>query len=331
MLDTTKWRQDLPNDNLDFARDWKWTRKYGITEFYKDFPIKDNPFCSLKITAASRFRKVTIEPEVSLPKLIYGNNIEMLTLSDMQMAFDAVADLVFANTGIDFDPFTADLSKVAIGQNWKMVSDSHVHSQIAAARCSDYSRRMRGEIWQDDIASVYIRNKGKRVSDVLRLYSKFDETAKLVKNGLANHAHLEQAQCVLRLERELHSSVLKLKGITAQKLFNPQIAEKLLIESMENFGLNKEQAGRDERVTKLRDYCTDTDGNLKSTTYRNLRSTLASVDDIGTADKIALMRHCEMSEPTFYEHRRNLKAAGVWLSRANRETLPPLPAPKFPA
>src|ERR1035437_2538804 len=326
MFDTVKWSHDLSNHRMDFAARWEWTNTSTTQERYKQ--IHPTSFSTLKLTAARRFGVRTLEIETSLPKLIYGNNVQMLGWSDLNMATDAVSDLVRDETGVDFNPLDAELSRLDVGHNWRLESQEEVVARVRITKNSEYTRRKRVEIEQDGIPSVCFRNRGKRRNDSTRLYSKLHEKQKLYKNALATAAVVEDARCVLRLERELHRSALKAMKLTRLSLITPTRVEEILIEAMTAIGLDREQVGGDERFITLREYLTDSAAHFNGRRYRSLRGTLAVLDELGTLAKAEALMF--MSRPTFYKDRKDLQCAGVWGVGEKSYMLAPLTPPRFP-
>src|SRR3982751_5679844 len=98
MFDTVKSFQPISHDDFRRLGEWSFTKKEGYFARYRD--IAANPFCTVKISAVNRFGNIALNVEASYPKLVYGNNVEMLKASDLPMAFDAVSDLVSEVTGI---------------------------------------------------------------------------------------------------------------------------------------------------------------------------------------------------------------------------------------
>lgn len=291
-------------------------------------------FCGLKISVENIYGDEYLFAEVSLPKLLFDNNVQMLAHADVPTALDRISNLVSVYAETDFDAANADLSQIDVSYNWNL-TELETYARINAVKLADYPRKMRRDIEQDDIASVYFTSAGKKKYEKIKLYSKSAETAKLVrqKPPMANDEHYKNSIGVLRLEHSLFNEKLKrlaqkefsYSDIKAKTLLNPSFAEQIIKKDMEILSLNKTVYGFDERIERLREYCTDK-GYFKKSKFKRLFATLCLSDEFG-ADNLVKLDY--LARSTFYRERKELNAADVWMSKANRQNLPPLSAPAF--
>jgi hypothetical protein len=281
--------------------------------------VEVNDFCVLKLSWYEVFNKGYLTAEVSLPKLLYGNNVEMITPADIPVALENLSNLVTYHTKIYFNAARATATRLDVCFNWK-TSPSDVCARLESLKTAHVPRKMCRTIESNGI-SIYFRNHGKKKSEVIVLYSKHAETANLKPK--VHDDVLRSSIGVIRLEHRYVGDMIMRKFGTdrAGELLCAAVAEKVINSDLKTLTLDKEIQTGDARLEILRKYCGD-DGGL----FRRLVPFLILCDTFG-ANNLVSLEFCGKS--TFYELRKHLKSAGALLDTKTKRTLEPLSAPNF--
>jgi hypothetical protein len=253
---------------------------------------------------------------VSLPKLIYGNNVQMLTEADIPRALDKITVCASDVVGVEFEAWTANVGRLDVPHNWR-VGETETHYYLTALRNNAvYPRLTTKRIIKD--TTVDWSNSSEKVI----AYSKHVETADLAKQGRATDADVRESVGILRVEhRFLNSSAcrrlakdwMKLPDRRAEHLLSASVAETVMQETIDKLGLSNPVESSDSRIELLREYY-----GLGSTFFR-LRGFVETCDDLGEA----LVKQ-RLGDETFRRNRKAVQAAKAWVTNPSRRTLPPL-------
>lgn len=324
MFDTVSLRLSKSRPLAYTLRERGFTKPYNSAgaNYFRNIPVNDA--CMLKLNWYRTLHADYLSAEVSLPKLVFGNNVEMLSSADVPKALELVSNLVSYYSGADFDATKADVIRLDVCNNWKS-QEVDVYARLEALKSAHYPKMTRRPVE----ASVYFRNKGKKKSQEVVCYAKHAHIHELVRKGEATDEHLKASIGVFRLEHRyfddavtrLASDRLLLADRSAASLLKAWVAEEVIKTDMQILGLDKEISNGDARLERLREYCNGDRAKLV-----RLSGILTLADKYGADNLVSLdlVRHT-----SFYEYRKELKAAGVWLTAPAERTLAPLSEPDF--
>lgn len=267
-----------------------------------------------RLTWSSHPKGDWLTAEVSVPKLLFDNNIVQLGDADISRGLYAIAGFVKNMTGVMFDARAALVGRVDYCHNFPVGEANKVSYLSAAARAS-IPRLTRHHIGD---TSLLFQNKSQKV----RLYSKHDEVANRANKGRATDDELRASVGLLRLEvshftsdacRRL-SDRYDLPDRYADLLLNSSIAKMEIERGLSMLGLDEVTETVDARLDVLREVYGDTPHT------RRLAGFLGFLDRYGEG----FWQHGfgAYSRSTYFEYCRDLKKANVWL-RSDRR-LPPL-------
>jgi hypothetical protein len=278
-----------------------------------------NGLCVLTLSWYKVFNDAYLSAEISLPKSLYGNNVEMITPADIPVALENLSNLVTRHTKIYFNAARARVTRLDVCWNWR-TSPSDVCARLQSLQTAHVPRKM-CRIIESNGATIYFQNRGKKRSEVISLYSKHAETANLKRK--VHDDVLRSSVGVIRLEHRYFGDMIRRKFGTdiAGELLCAAVAEKVINSDLKTLTLDKEIQTGDTRFETLRKYCGD-DGGL----FRRLAPFLILCDMYG-ANNLVSLGFCGKS--TFYELRKHLKSAGALLETKTKHTLEPLSAPNF--
>jgi hypothetical protein len=259
-----------------------------------------------------------ISAEASLPKFIFGDNVQMLaTGADLNRALGAVEEFASEHFGVAFNAHTANVGRIDFCYNFS-VGEERIFSYLQAAAEAEpafLKRRIIGKI-----ETVEFFNKSRKIY----CYDKSRETANLLKKGKATQETLERARGILRLEarfnttgavKQLALTQFGLPDYTAQTLLDFDIAEKVLTNAIESFCLHEPIVNIDSRIDKLREFYG------YGPRLQRLAGFLRLCDAYGYQKVLAL----GIIKPSaYYKQRNEVRAAGALVFSAYCSTLPPL-------
>ena len=255
-----------------------------------------------------------ITAETSMPKMLYGNNVQLVDDADVHRGLDVISQFVYEEAGTLFDAHTALVSRVDYCGNF-LVGEENVIAYLVAAAGASPPRLTRYQIGD---TTVTFKNK----SQVIRLYDKHCEVANLVRDGTAGNDELLAALGILRLEvSHLHSGACKrlakrlaLPDRRASHLLVGSVAFEELARNLAALGLDRLMEPVDMRLDILRE------------TYGDNPHCRRLAGFLGFLDRYSenFWRQCigGYSRSLYYSHARDLKKAGVWLKTEHQ--LPPL-------
>jgi len=197
--------------------------------------------------------KYYLSIEASLPKILFGHNIAVLTQAEIIQSLLMLSGFATANFGVDFDSFSASVGRVDFCVNFNVGPD-RIYAYLRAAmeaRPARLKRRVIGKIetveFFNEQRKIYLYDKSRQSQALLRRH-KISAEAAAASGGL------------LRLEARFSNPVivdrmlvqrLGLCDRTAGTLLNSAIAVKVLGEALTQFGLDKSVITFDRRIEKL--------------------------------------------------------------------------------
>lgn len=273
----------------------------------------------------ARDEKHYLTVTVSLPKMMYGDNVRTMYFEDIEIALEQISTFASHRTGLEFDAKTASVSRVDFASNFQ-VGEENVFHYLRAVERASLPRMERSII--GNARDTILFSHG---SEQIELYSKHAETAKLAREGKASDDTLRASIGLLRLERRfLRTNAVKrlasrlgLSDRSSETILQESIAEKVLIETMKNLGLSQNVESKDSRFNILREYC-----GSNATLYKNLVYFVALADAYGEAK---LLEQGFMPRSSFYKNRNHIKKAGVLITTPARKSLPPLRLVRTPS
>ncbi len=327
MIDTVIGKRDVPIREIKWFKNWnstvnRDTRGTTYRRYYKRFPVGD--FSTLGIFAETRFGKASVGFEASLPKMLFDNNVRVLTTDEVSQAAEYVSNLVQHYTGFDFDALNVRTSRADLVCSWNLTEDE-VNRRLDVTKLVRYGGKHTRVIDKEKgVSSVY---HGRKSYYENYLYSKHAETMLRVKQGTANDEHLRASIGNLRLEDCRYTAKLRQdaerfgfgKYMTLANLLQAGIVKQLLMEDMKNLQLDRPIAGRDEREHKLEMYC-----GSDTAKYARLWGILDTVIRRGEKGAIDYLGY-----DLVRRGRIELTNAGIWLAAENRLPLPALRPPDF--
>jgi hypothetical protein len=328
MLDTLRFRieADLPLAYVLRERGFTFGKRTAFGSTWHQ-NVKVNDACILKLDWYDTYKRGFLSAEVSAPKLLFGNNVQMISGSDMPRVVESVSNLASHYAGVDFDAAQeADITRADISYNWKM-KEVDVYARLHALRTAHYPRMLRGTL-EGDEASIYFRNRGRKKTEEIVAYAKHPETYKLMRLGQATEEHLKASIGNLRTEHRLFDEkvmrvakdLLKRTDRKASML-TPDFAEMVIKTDMKILGLDKEIRSGDERLLRLHEYCDGDKGK-----FVRLSGLLFLADTYGADNLVTLGL---VAKSSFHDQRKELEAAGVWMCAPSKRTLAPLADPNF--
>ncbi|HJR06228.1 MAG TPA: phage/plasmid replication protein [Pyrinomonadaceae bacterium] len=254
-----------------------------------------------------------LSAEVSLPKLLYGNNVVLLADADVWQGVDKISNYVSGIALTDFNARTALVGRVDYCWNFP-VGETNILHYITLAASAFLSRMIRSKI---DETTVTWRNLSKMVS----FYGKRAEVAKSIREGRATPAQEQDADGLLRLEaRYLRPDSVRrtakshnLPERNAQYLLAGSVAYDELARTLEITGMDQATPIVDMRLDKLRE-------KFSAGRCRSLMGFLAYLARYG--EGFYRDPSFGYSRSAYYRDARDLKRCGVWLKTDT--PLPPL-------
>lgn len=252
---------------------------------------------------------------VSLPKMLFGNNVQMISDRDIPRVQDIVSDFATDVVGVKYNAWTANIGRFDIGYNWR-VGETETYMYLRALQNAHLPRMVRRVI---DTSTVDFTNNSQKVV----IYSKHAETMKLAQRGKATDEHLRESIGVLRIEHRFINtpacrrvaSRMKLDSHRAEHVLRSGIAETIMEKTIMELGLNNRIESGDSRLELLLEHYGF------STIYEKLAGFLQLCDKHGADNLVRLGCY---SQETFLRRRELAKSAGVWLTNPTRAQLPPL-------
>jgi hypothetical protein len=261
---------------------------------------------------------------VSLPKFYYGNNVQMISESDLALAMPAISIDVSDVVGVKFDSWTAKVGRLDFCNNFP-VSEKLVPAYLHALRDASYPRMVRNAF--EDGTVNFTNTAGTRparpsLTERVTVYSKHAEVLAQVRAGRASDADLQAAVGILRVEHRYMTGSrvrrlaagLRLPDRTAESLLRARVWETIMGETISKLGLDRHIESGDSRLDLVRERFG------VGPAYQRLAGFIALLDKHGAAGLFALGYNKE----TFRRYQKMLDKAGVSITNPTRTTLPPL-------
>lgn len=259
-----------------------------------------------------------LSAEVSLPKLLYGDNLAAIEPYEIQRGLGEVSRLVSGTAGVAFDAPSALVGRVDYFWDFP-VGEAEVPRHIDAAGHAAVPRMLRHQIGATTV-SFSTQSKRQKSTKRITLYGKHEEVLARAREGRASDDELRSSVGLLRLEVSYRGDGCRrladrygTPGHLATYLLRDDIALNELTLALEALGLDKSTEPKDARIDALREIYGDTQH------CRTLISFLAYLDRYGEG----FWKHgIGFKRSAYYEYARELKKAGLWLR--SDQPLPPL-------
>jgi hypothetical protein len=254
--------------------------------------------------------------ECSLPKLLYGNNVVMISDSDLPAAFDFISAHVSECSGREFDSRTALVGRLDVCYNFQ-VGESNVNSYISGVSGGSIPRMIRNAI---NATTVCFQGKQSKV----QVYAKYSEVSGKRKKGEATPEEVTSALGVLRLETSyfVTPSVKRLAeryGFAdriASDLLSSDLAEAELEQSMSKLGLDRPIVMQDGRLKAL------IESRHTGTVLEGLTGFLGLLDRYD--EDFYQLPELNYKKSTYYKRAKACRDAGVWKPAPSQMALPAL-------
>jgi hypothetical protein len=256
--------------------------------------------------------------EVSLPKLLYGNNVETIkTDAEVMRAVDSLSVMASDITGTDCDLRRWDVVRLDACHSWD-VTETEVTARIKALGGAHVNRMKpepypHGMYWKTD-------------SGTLLAYSKHSDLCEAIREGEDIPDEVLKASVGnFRLERRfmkrpaIKRSIVKPFGLgneRAENVLRANIAEAIINEDIMALNLDKPLESGDARKARLLERC---DG------FNNKFFRLSAFLDAYADPYLRERMKSEMNDQTFRNYRKELEAVGVLLDNPQPETYAALP------
>ncbi len=245
---------------------------------------------------------------------MFGSNVPMLEHDcEINQALTLTSDWVSEAARVTFDAGRANLSRVHFCHNFQMLPKD-VLEYIKAASNTSIPRTVRTVC---DNRTVQFSNGARAVV----LYDKLSEVMSKLSKDEATNEDVAAATGVLRLETRFEDrracKRLALRhslSNTGGALLTMKVATGTLDETIDELGLNETVEGSEARLARLMDYYDPERAQI-------LAGFMVFCDSFG-AENLIRLGYCKKA--TFYQRRKALKAAGVWLHSGAMRRLPPL-------
>jgi hypothetical protein len=261
---------------------------------------------------------------VSLPKMLFDNNVQTVSETDLPRLIASVSAFVSEVAGVRYDAGAANVARLDVCHNFPM-SEESVQAYLLALRNAHYPRMVRnvmegGTVNFTNPAST--RYPRPRINERVTVYSKLAEVAARALRGAATAAEVRAAVSALRIEHRFGTGArlgrlvtsLRLPDRTAESLLCASVWEAVMGETISKLGVDKHIESGDSRLDLLRERFG------VGRTYQNLAGFLALLDKHGVEGLLALGYNRE----TFRRNRKKVQEAGAWLINPSRAALPPL-------
>jgi len=252
--------------------------------------------------------------EVSLPKFLFGNNVRMVSDTDVRNALNGISCFITETVGVPFDALSALVGRVDYCWNFP-VGETNVYTIISAASQASIPRMVRYHIGTTTTTF-------KQQSKYITIYGKHAEVTTRVREKTATDEELRAAVGQIRLEVSYRNSdgckrLARRYGLperTAEMLLVGGIAHEELERALEALNLDRPTKSSNARIDILRETYGDTGR------FRALVAFLTILDRYG--ENFWRQKIGGYSRSSYFEYARALKVAGVWLK--TDESIPPL-------
>lgn len=259
--------------------------------------------------------------EVSLPKFLYGNNVETIkTEAEAMRAVDALSVIASDITGTDCDLRQWDVVRLDACHSCGL-TETEVMARIRAL-AGAHVRNMKPDPYPH---GMYWKSK----SETILAYSKHAEVSEAIRKGEAIPDDVLQAAIGnFRFEhRLLNRDAMKrrimkpfgLDGLQSEKVLRADIAATIINEDIMALNLDKPLLSGDDRKARLLERYGFTNK------YFRLSAFLDDYADLFMRERMK----SEMGDQTFRNYRKELEAAGVLLDNPQPENYAALPLARY--
>lgn len=290
---------------------FKWR---GETYSYRD-AAGDNPPCLFYRPTPYGTNYLAVE--ASLPKILYGHNLIVLSQPEITQALDLLSSFATEHFGVDFNASTATVGRVDYCTNFKVGAD-RIHSYLKAALEASpphLKRRVIGKI-----ETVEFFNRQRKIY----LYDKGRQCESLLKKNKISKEIAAASSGLLRLEARFRNPVvvrrmvvdkLNLADQTALTVLDLNVARTVSTEALSSFELDKQVVQVDQRIEKLQNFY----GH--GSKLQQLLGFLQLCDFYGQDNLVA---RGIVKRSSFYNHINDLRRAGVLIYTTYHTSLPAL-------
>lgn len=249
---------------------------------------------------------------------MFGSNVRLITNEHgLKRSLVALSEFVSDVTHVNFNAFSANVSRVDYCHDWQLTSGL-VHEYLGALRDISLGRMEKHLI---DNSTVELRNKAKSIT----FYDKFKEqTAMRLKNRCSKEEVLA-ARVLLRFEVRFkdnrscqrHAKKMEVGTRTAESLFLGDVAPRTITGTLGRLGLDKPIVAGSHKYQLLHHYC-------KGDGAKYVRvAGFSTLGQIHGLENLVPLGICSYSD--YRRKLAELKAAGVlYALEKDRGTLPPL-------
>lgn len=248
--------------------------------------------------------KYYLSVEASLPKILFGHNIAVLTQPEIIQSLLMLSNFATANFGIDFDALQANVARVDFCVNFDVGAD-RIYAYLRAAteaRPQRLKRRIIGKI-----ETVEFFNEQRKIY----LYDKARQTQFLLRRDKIPSGIAASAVGLIRLEARFSNPVviqrlivdhLNLTDRAALTILDSAVAKKVLSEALIQFELDKPIIKLDRRVETLQKYYG------YGSKLQQLLGFMQLCDLYGQDN---LINRGIIKRSSFYQHIKDLRRAGA--------------------
>ncbi len=255
--------------------------------------------------------------EASLPKILYGHNLIVLSQPEIAQALDLLSSFATEHFGMDFNASTATVGRVDYCINFDVGTD-RIHAYLKAAMEASPSRLKR--LATGKIETVEFFNRQRKIY----LYDKGRQCESLLKKNKISKELAASSIGLLRLESRFRNPVvvrrmlidkLNLADQTALTVLDLGVAKTVLTEALSSFELDKQIVQVDQRIEKLQQFY----GH--GSKLQQLLGFLQLCDYYGQDNLVA---RGIVKRSSYYNHIKDLRRAGVLIYTNYHSTLPAL-------
>ncbi len=200
MIDTVLLRRasrlPLPKTALQKFK-WRNDRYY-----FRNAPSANSPCC---FYYPSPDGKYYLSIEASLPKILYGHNITVLTQTEVRQALLRLSDLATAGFEFNFDATGAQVARVDFCHNFNVGADK-IHAYLRAAteaRPPRLKRRVIGKIETVEFFNasrkIYLYDKSRQTAALLRQQKISPEAARSASGLIRINFAAASCRCIKRV------------------------------------------------------------------------------------------------------------------------------------
>lgn len=314
MIDSVLLRQEIESRPRQTVLN-KFVRRGEQHYSFKDAASENSPHLFFRSAPDGR-RYLSVE--VSLPKLLFGHNLRLLTEAELRAALNKLSRFASERFDVEFDARAALVGRVDYCANFD-VGEDKIHAYLQAAmeaRPPCLKRRAIGKL-----ETVEFFNSGRKIY----LYDKNRQSTALLKRKRISTETAETARGLIRLETRFGNPVaiermlvgrLHLPDRSATTVLNFTVARTALSEALGGFELHKPVGTIDQRIEKLQTFC----GGY-GRKFQQLLGFIQLCDYFGQDN---LLARGIVKRASFYRYINDLRRAGALVFTTYHSPLPGL-------